>query len=73
MTEVTVRYLGEEEWAEFKAIRLAALRDSPDAFVATADEEEGFDEAGAVWSAGLQFVASANQQVVGRRKLRVRL
>lgn len=44
MTDVIVRSLGEEEWEEFKAIRLAALRDSPDAFVATVDEEEGFDE-----------------------------
>jgi ribosomal protein S18 acetylase RimI-like enzyme len=44
MTAVTVRSLGEEEWKEFKAIRLAALRDSPDAFVAKVDEEEAFDE-----------------------------
>jgi len=44
MTEVTVRSLGEEDWREFKAIRLAALRDSPDAFAASADEEEGFEE-----------------------------
>ena len=44
MTEVTVRSLGEEDWREFKAIRLAALRDSPDAFVASAQEEEAFEE-----------------------------
>ena len=44
MTDVTVRSLGEEDWREFKAIRLAALRDSPDAFVASADDEEGFEE-----------------------------
>jgi GNAT superfamily N-acetyltransferase len=44
MTDVTVRSLGEEEWQEFKAIRLAALRDSPDAFAATAEAEEGFEE-----------------------------
>ena len=44
MTEVTVRSLGEEDWREFKAIRLAALRDSPDAFVASAEDEEGFEE-----------------------------
>ena len=44
MTEVTVRSLGEEDWREFKAIRLAALRDSPDAFAASADDEEGFEE-----------------------------
>ena len=44
MTEVTVRSLGEEDWREFKAIRLAALRDSPDAFVASAEDEEAFEE-----------------------------
>ena len=44
MTDVTVRSLGEEDWQEFRAIRLAALRDSPDAFVASVDAEEGFEE-----------------------------
>ena len=44
MTDVTVRSLGEEDWQEFRAIRLAALRDSPDAFAASADAEEGFEE-----------------------------
>jgi ribosomal protein S18 acetylase RimI-like enzyme len=44
MTEVTVRSLGEDDWREFKAIRLAALRDSPDAFAASVDDEEGFEE-----------------------------
>jgi ribosomal protein S18 acetylase RimI-like enzyme len=44
MTDVRVRTLGEEDWQEFKAIRLAALRDSPDAFAANADDEEGLEE-----------------------------
>ena len=44
MTDVTVRSLGEEDWQEFRAIRLAALRDSPDAFAASVDAEEGFEE-----------------------------
>ncbi|MEP6651167.1 MAG: GNAT family N-acetyltransferase [Lapillicoccus sp.] len=44
MTDVTVRSLGEEDWPEYKAIRLAALRDSPDAFVASAQDEEGLEE-----------------------------
>jgi ribosomal protein S18 acetylase RimI-like enzyme len=44
MTDVTVRPLGEEDWQEFRAIRLAALRDSPDAFAASAEDEEAFDE-----------------------------
>lgn len=44
MSEVTVRELGEEDWPEFRSIRLAALRDSPDAFVASVDDEERFEE-----------------------------
>ncbi|MDQ6714563.1 MAG: GNAT family N-acetyltransferase [Actinomycetota bacterium] len=45
MSDVTVRPLGEEDWQEFKAIRLAALSDSPDAFVASLEEEQGYEEA----------------------------
>jgi ribosomal protein S18 acetylase RimI-like enzyme len=44
MTDVTVRSLGEEDWEEFKAIRLAALTESPEAFVASVEEERGYDE-----------------------------
>ena len=36
MSEITVRALGEEDWQEFRDIRLTALLDSPGAFVATA-------------------------------------
>lgn len=45
MTDVTVRPLEEEDWQEFRTIRLAALTDSPDAFVASLEEEQGYDEA----------------------------
>lgn len=44
MTEITVRALREDEWGLFRAIRLAALTESPDAFVATAAQEEDYDE-----------------------------
>lgn len=45
MSEITVRPLGEDEWQDYRAVRLEALRESPEAFVATAEEEEAFDEA----------------------------
>lgn len=45
MSDVTVRPLGEEDWQEFRTIRLAALTDSPDAFVASVEEEQEYDEA----------------------------
>ena len=35
---------GEDDWEEYRSVRLAALRESPEAFVATLDEEEAFDE-----------------------------
>ena len=39
MTEIIVRALDEDAWAEYRAIRLAALKESPEAFVATHEEE----------------------------------
>ena len=44
MSEITVRALGEEDWSEFRDIRLTALLDSPEAFVATAVQEAALDE-----------------------------
>jgi ribosomal protein S18 acetylase RimI-like enzyme len=44
MSEINVRALGEEDWQRYRDIRLAALHDAPDAFVATRAEEEAFDE-----------------------------
>ncbi len=44
MTEITVRPLAEDEWAEFRSVRLAALRESPGAFVASLVDEEQYDE-----------------------------
>jgi len=44
MSEITVLALGEEDWRQFRNIRLMALRDAPDAFVATADQEVALDE-----------------------------
>lgn len=44
MTEITVRRLSEEDWVEYREVRLRALRESPEAFVASAEEEGEFDE-----------------------------
>ncbi len=44
MSDITVRRLGEGDWQEYKAVRLAALRESPEAFAANARDEEAFDD-----------------------------
>ena len=44
MSDVHVRLLAEEEWPTYRELRLAALQDSPDAFVSSYDEEVAYDE-----------------------------
>jgi GNAT superfamily N-acetyltransferase len=44
MESVTVRVLGVDQWREYRAIRLAALKDSPHAFSSGFDEEMTHDE-----------------------------
>ena len=44
MSEIKVRALGEDDWQVYRNIRLAALQESPEAFVATRAQEEGLDE-----------------------------
>jgi GNAT superfamily N-acetyltransferase len=44
MSEITVRALTEDDWDEYRSIRLAALEESPEAFVASRAEEEAYDE-----------------------------
>ncbi|MBB2892921.1 GNAT family N-acetyltransferase [Flexivirga oryzae] len=67
MTDITVRALGEEEWQVYRDVRLAALRESPDAFAATAAQEEAFDEE--LWQARVKrsrrLVAQDGDQIVG--------
>jgi GNAT superfamily N-acetyltransferase len=43
MTEVTVRALAEDDWETYRQMRLAALKDSPDAFVSKYDEEQAYE------------------------------
>ncbi|QGN58343.1 GNAT family N-acetyltransferase [Nostocoides sp. HKS02] len=52
MSDITVRTLGEDEWEQYRAVRLSALEESPDAFAATLAEEQEFDEA--LWRTRMQ-------------------
>lgn len=44
MSEIIVRALTEDDWQSYRDVRLAALHDSPEAFVATYEEESQFEE-----------------------------
>jgi ribosomal protein S18 acetylase RimI-like enzyme len=44
MSEINVRALGEDDWQVYRDIRLTAVREAPEAFVATRVEEEALDE-----------------------------
>jgi ribosomal protein S18 acetylase RimI-like enzyme len=67
MTDITVRALGEDDWETYRSVRLAALRESPEAFAATAAEEEAFDET--YWRARMnrsaRLIAERDGQAVG--------
>ena len=44
MSEISVRALGEDDWQQYRDIRLTALKESPEAFVATRAQEDALDE-----------------------------
>lgn len=44
MTDIEVQALAEDDWEQYRQVRLAALRESPEAFVAQHDDEAGYDE-----------------------------
>jgi GNAT superfamily N-acetyltransferase len=45
MIDLTVRVLGQEDWPLYRAVRLAALEESPDALGASLDQEAAADDA----------------------------
>lgn len=47
MTDTTVRRLTEGEWSTYRDMRLKSLRESPEAFVKTYEEEKDFEES--IW------------------------
>lgn len=67
MSEITVRPLGEDDWPQYRSARLAALTESPEAFVATAEQEEAYDEAR--WRdrmrRSVRLLAESDDEVVG--------
>lgn len=44
MSEIDVRVLREEEWEQYRDVRLRALTESPEAFVADIETETDYDE-----------------------------
>ncbi|HSP59918.1 MAG TPA: GNAT family N-acetyltransferase [Ornithinimicrobium sp.] len=44
MNDIHVRVLEKDEWAAYRDVRLRALRESPEAFVASAEEEEALED-----------------------------
>ena len=67
MDETTVRALGDEDWQVYRDIRIKALKESPDAFAASAQQEEQKDEE--FWhkrmSRSRRLVAEQDGAVVG--------
>lgn len=52
MSDITVRRLGVDEWEQYRSVRLAALKESPDAFSAKHDDEAAEPET--FWRARMQ-------------------
>lgn len=69
MSDISVRALGEDEWQTYRSVRLEALQESPDAFVADhtdeADEGEDFWRARMARSARLIAEVADEDRPVG--------
>ena len=67
MADITVKQLGVEDWENYRRVRLAALQDSPAAFVASLEAEQSESEE--FWRErmrrSLRLVAMVDSQPVG--------
>jgi GNAT superfamily N-acetyltransferase len=67
LAELVIRRLAAADWAAFREVRLAALRDAPDAFGSTASDAQKLDEE--EWRRRLErraiFLAEVSGQRVG--------
>ena len=75
MTDINVRPLHEDDWQDYRSVRLAALRESPEAFAATLEEEEAFGEE--LWRERMRrsarLIAERAGQEVGVRQVQERV
>ncbi|WP_270887285.1 GNAT family N-acetyltransferase [Pedococcus sp. 5OH_020] len=67
MSDISVRVLAEDEWEQYRAVRLSALEESPEAFAATVEEEQAYEED--FWRMrmrrSLRLVAEVDGRLVG--------
>lgn len=67
MGEITVRLLGEADWREYREVRLAALQDAPEAFVARFEDEASYGDE--FWHERMvrarRFIAERGDEQVG--------
>ncbi len=65
MADLVIRRLAAADWAAFREVRLAALRDAPEAFGSTADDAERLDQQ--EWRRRLEQQAVFLAEVSGQR------
>lgn len=67
MSEINVRVLGEDDWAEYREVRLLALQESPESFIASYEDEVAEDEQ--FWRDRMnrsdRFLAERDDQALG--------
>ncbi len=67
MTDIKIRLLDEDEWQLYREVRLAALRDAPEAFVARFEDEASYDDDfwAELMSRATRIVATRGDEPVG--------